>query len=156
MRDLNLNVSVFNANMMIQAYASWHHLTNVHEHYRKRVNPYFFWIFWITSFFLYLLYLCICICRSLIYVLHTFLNISIRMYVYPNVCMHAYKRVVYAYIRIHGSLFSLLILWFLHLLVFYIWIYWCFLFYILYNRMHFPLLWVEGLLLIFIRRGIIT
>ncbi|KAF5735104.1 hypothetical protein HS088_TW15G00604 [Tripterygium wilfordii] len=35
-RDLNLNVSVSNANMVIQAYASWNNLNRVHEQYNKR------------------------------------------------------------------------------------------------------------------------
>nr|DAD18267.1 TPA_asm: hypothetical protein HUJ06_019730 [Nelumbo nucifera] len=32
-RDLNLNISVSNANMIFQAYASWNNLSNVHESY---------------------------------------------------------------------------------------------------------------------------
>ncbi|RDY03158.1 Vacuolar protein sorting-associated protein 13C, partial [Mucuna pruriens] len=35
-RDLNLNVSVSNANMIIQAYASWNNLTHAHESYKNR------------------------------------------------------------------------------------------------------------------------
>ncbi|GAV77402.1 PH domain-containing protein/DUF946 domain-containing protein/DUF1162 domain-containing protein/Chorein_N domain-containing protein, partial [Cephalotus follicularis] len=35
-RDLNLNVTVSNANMVIQAYASWNNLRNVQEPYRTR------------------------------------------------------------------------------------------------------------------------
>ncbi|KAF8380627.1 hypothetical protein HHK36_028116 [Tetracentron sinense] len=35
-RDLNLNVSVSNVNMIFQAYASWNNLTHVHESHRKR------------------------------------------------------------------------------------------------------------------------
>ncbi|XP_042953951.1 uncharacterized protein LOC122290372 isoform X2 [Carya illinoinensis] len=35
-KDLNLNVSVSNANMIIQAYASWNNLSHVHESQRKR------------------------------------------------------------------------------------------------------------------------
>ncbi|KAE8055526.1 hypothetical protein FH972_012359 [Carpinus fangiana] len=35
-RDLNLNVSVSNANMIIQAYASWNNLSNVQEYHKKR------------------------------------------------------------------------------------------------------------------------
>ncbi|WCJ20748.1 hypothetical protein M5689_002962 [Euphorbia peplus] len=39
-RDLNLNVSVSNMNMIIQAYASWNNLTHVHETYKnKEVLP---------------------------------------------------------------------------------------------------------------------
>ncbi|KAK9266873.1 hypothetical protein L1049_027132 [Liquidambar formosana] len=40
-RDLNLNVSVSNANMIFQAYASWNNLSHVHESYRVRevVSP---------------------------------------------------------------------------------------------------------------------
>ncbi|XWS38677.1 hypothetical protein CRYUN_Cryun19dG0151500 [Craigia yunnanensis] len=32
-RDLNLNISVSNANMIIQAYASWNNLSDIHQHY---------------------------------------------------------------------------------------------------------------------------
>ncbi|KAL8101699.1 hypothetical protein AgCh_033550 [Apium graveolens] len=35
-RDLNLNVTVSNANMLFQAYASWTNLSNVHESYKAR------------------------------------------------------------------------------------------------------------------------
>ncbi|XP_037495569.1 uncharacterized protein LOC105636609 isoform X2 [Jatropha curcas] len=35
-RDLNLNVTVSNTNMIIQAYASWDNLSHVHEYYKKR------------------------------------------------------------------------------------------------------------------------
>ncbi|ESW28603.1 hypothetical protein PHAVU_002G003000 [Phaseolus vulgaris] len=35
-RDLNLNVSVSNANMIIQAYASWNNLSHAHECYKNR------------------------------------------------------------------------------------------------------------------------
>ncbi|KAH7549714.1 hypothetical protein JRO89_XS13G0070800 [Xanthoceras sorbifolium] len=35
-RDLNLNVSVSNANMIIQAYASWDNLNHAHEYYQTR------------------------------------------------------------------------------------------------------------------------
>ncbi|CAK8539544.1 unnamed protein product [Lathyrus sativus] len=35
-RDLNLNVSVSNVNMIIQAYASWNNLSHVHEGYQNR------------------------------------------------------------------------------------------------------------------------
>ncbi|XP_020979196.1 uncharacterized protein LOC107640015 [Arachis ipaensis] len=35
-RDLNLNVSVSNANMIIQAYASWNNLSHAHESYKNR------------------------------------------------------------------------------------------------------------------------
>ncbi|PON47154.1 Vacuolar protein sorting-associated protein, partial [Parasponia andersonii] len=35
-RDLNLNVSVYNANMIIQAYASWNNLSHVHEYHATR------------------------------------------------------------------------------------------------------------------------
>ncbi|BFG31191.1 hypothetical protein CerSpe_174650 [Prunus speciosa] len=35
-RELNLNVSVSNANMIIQAYASWNSLIHVNEYHRKR------------------------------------------------------------------------------------------------------------------------
>ncbi|KAF2308991.1 hypothetical protein GH714_042439 [Hevea brasiliensis] len=35
-RNLNLNVTISNANMIIQAYASWNSLSNVHEYYKKR------------------------------------------------------------------------------------------------------------------------
>lgn len=40
-RDLNLNVSVSNANMIFQAYASWNSLSHVHESYEKKepVSP---------------------------------------------------------------------------------------------------------------------
>ncbi|KAJ7944655.1 pleckstrin-likey (PH) domain-containing protein [Quillaja saponaria] len=34
-RDLNLNVSVSNANMIIQAYASWNNLSNAHDYYKN-------------------------------------------------------------------------------------------------------------------------
>ncbi|XP_057978559.1 uncharacterized protein LOC131164992 isoform X2 [Malania oleifera] len=36
MRDLNLNVSISNANMIFQAYASWNNLSHVHESYKKQ------------------------------------------------------------------------------------------------------------------------
>ncbi|XP_027361593.1 uncharacterized protein LOC113869468 [Abrus precatorius] len=35
-RDLNLNISVSNANMIIQAYASWNNLSHAHECYKNR------------------------------------------------------------------------------------------------------------------------
>ncbi|CAI0538916.1 unnamed protein product [Linum tenue] len=35
-RDLNVNISVSNANMIIQAYASWSNLSTVHEEYSNR------------------------------------------------------------------------------------------------------------------------
>ncbi|PNY06054.1 pleckstrin homology domain-containing protein, partial [Trifolium pratense] len=35
-RDLNLNVSVSNVNMLIQAYASWNNLSHAHEGYQNR------------------------------------------------------------------------------------------------------------------------
>ncbi|EEF45057.1 vacuolar protein sorting-associated protein, putative [Ricinus communis] len=35
-RELNLNVTVSNANMIIQAYASWNNLSHVHEYYKNR------------------------------------------------------------------------------------------------------------------------
>ncbi|XP_043715720.1 uncharacterized protein LOC122664096 isoform X2 [Telopea speciosissima] len=35
-RDLNMNVSVSNANMILQAYASWNNLSQAHESYKKR------------------------------------------------------------------------------------------------------------------------
>ncbi|CAL0314336.1 unnamed protein product [Lupinus luteus] len=35
-RDLNLNISVSNVNMIIQAYASWNNLTHAHESYKNR------------------------------------------------------------------------------------------------------------------------
>ncbi|KAA8522113.1 hypothetical protein F0562_012573 [Nyssa sinensis] len=35
-RDLNLNISVSNANMIFQAYSSWNNLSHVHEPYSKR------------------------------------------------------------------------------------------------------------------------
>ncbi|OIV92802.1 hypothetical protein TanjilG_00936 [Lupinus angustifolius] len=35
-RDLNLNISVSNVNMIIQAYASWNNLTHAHECYKNR------------------------------------------------------------------------------------------------------------------------
>ncbi|KAI3918587.1 hypothetical protein MKX01_041907, partial [Papaver californicum] len=35
-RDLNLNFSVSNCNMILQAYASWNNLSHVHESYKKR------------------------------------------------------------------------------------------------------------------------
>ncbi|XVE65214.1 hypothetical protein DITRI_Ditri07aG0162900 [Diplodiscus trichospermus] len=35
-RDLNLNISVSNANMIIQAYASWNNLSDIHQHYKRR------------------------------------------------------------------------------------------------------------------------
>lgn len=40
-RDLNINVSVSNANMIIQAYASWSNLSHAHEYHKKReaVSP---------------------------------------------------------------------------------------------------------------------
>ena len=38
-RDLNLNVTVSNANMIFQAYASWNNLSQVDESYSERVNP---------------------------------------------------------------------------------------------------------------------
>uniref|UniRef100_A0A6N2K527 PH domain-containing protein n=1 Tax=Salix viminalis TaxID=40686 RepID=A0A6N2K527_SALVM len=40
-RDLNINVSVSNANMIIQAYASWSNLSHAHEYNKKReaVSP---------------------------------------------------------------------------------------------------------------------
>ncbi|XP_073111690.1 uncharacterized protein [Elaeis guineensis] len=40
-RDLNLNVSVSNANMMFQAYSSWNNLSHIDESYKKReaVSP---------------------------------------------------------------------------------------------------------------------
>lgn len=37
-RDLNLNISVSNANMIIQAYASWNNLNDAHENYKSQVN----------------------------------------------------------------------------------------------------------------------
>ncbi|KAF6135503.1 hypothetical protein GIB67_015356, partial [Kingdonia uniflora] len=38
-RDLNLNISVSNANMMIQAYASWNNLSHDHESYKGEESP---------------------------------------------------------------------------------------------------------------------
>ncbi|KAK1438468.1 hypothetical protein QVD17_04277 [Tagetes erecta] len=40
-RDLNLNITVSNANMLIQAYASWNNLSQVHEpsHVREAISP---------------------------------------------------------------------------------------------------------------------
>ncbi|XP_010540792.1 PREDICTED: uncharacterized protein LOC104814451 [Tarenaya hassleriana] len=35
-KDLNVNVSVSNANTIIQAYSSWSNLSNVHEHHKER------------------------------------------------------------------------------------------------------------------------
>ncbi|KAJ0048722.1 hypothetical protein Pint_15724 [Pistacia integerrima] len=35
-RDLNLNVSISNANMILQAYASWNNLNHVHVYYKTR------------------------------------------------------------------------------------------------------------------------
>lgn len=37
--DLNLNISVSNANMIFQAYASWNSLSQVHESYTEAVSP---------------------------------------------------------------------------------------------------------------------
>lgn len=37
-KDLNLNVSVSNANMIIQAYASWSSLSHVDQNCEKRVH----------------------------------------------------------------------------------------------------------------------
>lgn len=37
-RELNLNVSVSNANMMLQAYASWNNLSQIHESSKKSVS----------------------------------------------------------------------------------------------------------------------
>ncbi|KAK8614167.1 hypothetical protein V6N13_122539 [Hibiscus sabdariffa] len=34
-RDLNLNISVSNANMIIQAYASWNNLSDIHQYYKS-------------------------------------------------------------------------------------------------------------------------
>ncbi|TYI15495.1 hypothetical protein ES332_A08G190100v1 [Gossypium tomentosum] len=34
-RDLNLNISVSNANMIIQAYASWNNLSAIHQYYKR-------------------------------------------------------------------------------------------------------------------------
>ncbi|XVF52445.1 hypothetical protein PTKIN_Ptkin05aG0018700 [Pterospermum kingtungense] len=34
-RDLNLNISVSNANMFIQAYASWNNLSDIHQHHKQ-------------------------------------------------------------------------------------------------------------------------
>ncbi|XWS49634.1 hypothetical protein CRYUN_Cryun12cG0020000 [Craigia yunnanensis] len=34
-KDLNLNISVSNANMIIQAYASWNNLIDIHQHYKR-------------------------------------------------------------------------------------------------------------------------
>lgn len=36
-RDMNLNVTVSNANMIFQAYASWNNLSHEHETIKKRV-----------------------------------------------------------------------------------------------------------------------
>ncbi|XP_058084436.1 uncharacterized protein LOC131232245 isoform X2 [Magnolia sinica] len=36
-RDLNLNISVSNANMILQAYTSWNSLSHSHESYKKRL-----------------------------------------------------------------------------------------------------------------------
>ena len=48
-RDLNINITVSNANMLIQAYASWNNLSQVHEPSSVRV---IFWFPWcITIFF---------------------------------------------------------------------------------------------------------
>lgn len=41
-RDLNLNISVSNANMFIQAYASWNNLSDIHQSYKQPVII-FFW-----------------------------------------------------------------------------------------------------------------
>lgn len=37
-QDLNLNFSVSNANMLIQAYSSWNSLNHIDESYRKIVS----------------------------------------------------------------------------------------------------------------------
>lgn len=39
-KDLNVNVSVSNANTIIQAYASWNSLSNVHEYDKERVRTF--------------------------------------------------------------------------------------------------------------------
>lgn len=39
-KDLNVNVSVSNANTIIQAYASWNSLSNVHEYHKERVRTF--------------------------------------------------------------------------------------------------------------------
>lgn len=66
-RELNLNVSVSNANMIIQAYASWNSLIHVNEYHRKRVN--FFWFHHYMKFILYV-FSPFCNCRLLLTVLH--------------------------------------------------------------------------------------
>ena len=43
-KDLNLNFSVSNANMIIQAYASWSNLSHVHESYKKKVSAIWFFM----------------------------------------------------------------------------------------------------------------
>lgn len=37
-QDLNLNISVSNANMLIQAYSSWNYLNHIDESYKKIVS----------------------------------------------------------------------------------------------------------------------
>lgn len=49
-RDLNLNVSVSNANMIIQAYASWNNLSNVQEYQKKRVSLLYLLSLFVFSF----------------------------------------------------------------------------------------------------------
>lgn len=39
-KDLNVNVSVSNANTIIQAYSSWNSLSNVHEYHKERVRTF--------------------------------------------------------------------------------------------------------------------
>lgn len=48
-RDFNLNVSVSNANMIIQAYASWSNLSHVHKSNQEIVFPFIN----ISSFFFF-------------------------------------------------------------------------------------------------------
>jgi hypothetical protein len=58
-RDLNLNVSVSNANMIIQAYASWNNLINVQKYQKKRVSLLYLlslFVFSFTTFFLFFIY----------------------------------------------------------------------------------------------------
>lgn len=49
-QDLNLNFSVSNANMLIQAYSSWNSLNHIDESYRKKVCTF------TTQLFLHFLY----------------------------------------------------------------------------------------------------
>jgi len=52
-KDLNLNVSVSNANMLFQAYSSWNNLSHIDELYKEKVSGSCF-IRWIVSFFPFL------------------------------------------------------------------------------------------------------